>query len=265
MLSLYNVVKRTNVVEKDKKSIVTKYVPRVRKVTEKKDEKDKKEVETMENNTEEYDSIATVMFENYRKKGEDIIKEAYKEAVLIEEEAYKKAYDKGIKEGREKGYEEAYQKAYVKNMEKSKAEGDKIITEAKDVSKAMISSCESECLEYVEGKKLELKKLIENIVESVFKREIKDEDALNEMVIEAVNNAKKSQSITIRCKDLYKDEIKKSIDLWKSQNVFSGKVFIISDNSLKEGVILLEKDNGVVKIDIDESLEKIKDILKSQE
>lgn len=265
MLSLYNVynvVKKTNVVEKDKKDIVTKYVPRVRKVTEK---KDKKEVETMENNTEEYDSIATVMFENYRKKGEDIIKEAYKEAVLIEEEAYKKAYDKGIKEGREKGYAEAYQKAYVENMEKSKAEGDKITTEAKDVSKAMISSCESECLEYVEEKKLELKKLIENIVESVFKREIKDEDALNEMVIEAVNNAKKSQSITIKCKDLYKDQIKKSIDLWKSQNVFNGKVFIISDNSLKEGVILLEKDNGVVKIDIDESLEKIKDILKSQE
>ncbi|RXI37472.1 hypothetical protein DP129_13975 [Clostridium tetani] len=260
MLSLYNVVKKTNVVKKDKKDIVTKYEPPVKKI---KQEKEKKEVETVEMKVEQYDSIATVMFENYRKKGEDIINEAYKEAVLIGEEAYKKAYDKGLKEGREKGYEEAYEKGYVENMEKSKAEGDRIIAEAKDISKAMINSSEEQCMEYIDKKRLELKELIENIVESVFKREIKDEDALNEMIIEAVNNAKKSKIITIRCKDLYKDEIKKNTDLWKSQNVFNGDIFMISDNSLKEGMASLEKDNGIVEIDINKSLEKIKDILRS--
>ncbi|RXI49516.1 flagellar assembly protein FliH [Clostridium tetani] len=260
MLSLYNVVKKTNVVKKDKKDIVTKYEPSVKKNNQK---KEKKEIETVEVKTEQYDSIATVMFENYRKKGEDIINEAYKEAVLIGEEAYKKAYDKGLKEGREQGYEEAYEKGYVENIEKSKAEGDRIIFKAKDISKAMIHSSEEQCMEYIDKKTLELKNLIENIVESVFKREIKDQDALNEMVIEAVNNAKKSKSITIRCKDLYKDEIKKNVDLWKSQNVFNGDIFIISDNSLEEGIVSLEKDNGIVEIDINKSLEKIKDILRS--
>lgn len=258
MLSSCNVVKKTNVIKKDKKDIVTKYEIPVEKVKD-----DKKEVESLNINEEKYDEIANTMFENYKKRGEDIINEAYKKAILIEEEAYKKAYEKGFDEGQEKGYTEAYKNGYTENVEKAKAEGEIIIARASDASKYMISSSENQCMEYIEGKKSELKKLIENIVKSIFKREIKNEEALNEMIIEAVNNAKKSKSITIKCKDLYKDEIKKSTDLWKSQNVFNGDIFIIPDNSLKEGMALLEKDNGIIEIDIDKSLEKIKEILKS--
>lgn len=265
MLSLYNVVKNTNVIKKEKKQIITKYEPPVKKTKEIKENKEDENVKNVETNSEEYDSIATLIFENYRKKGEQIINEAYKKVVLIEEEAYKKAYDKGLKEGMDKGYKDAYEKAYVENMEKAREEGNAIIEEAKEISKTMIDSSESQCRQYIEGKSLELKKLIENIVESVFKREIKDEAALNQMVTEALDNAKKSKSITIKCRDLYQDEIKKSIDLWKSQNVFNGDIFIIADNSLEEGVALLEKDNGVVKIDVPKSLDKIKEILKSEE
>lgn len=258
MLSLCNVVKKTNVMKKAKKDIVTKYEPPIKK--SKDNEKEEKFLNINEVN---YDEIANAMFENYKKKGEDIINEAYKKAILIEEEAYKKAYEKGFNEGQEKGYTEAYQKGYTENVEKAKAESEIIIDKANDVSKSMISSSKNQCMEYIEGKKSELKKLIYNIVKSTFKREIKNEEALNEMIIEALSNAKKSKSITIKCKDLYKDEIRKSTDLWKSQNVFNGDIFIIPDNSLKEGMALLEKDNGIIEIEIDKSLEKIKEILKS--
>ncbi|WP_027624832.1 hypothetical protein [Clostridium lundense] len=255
MQSLYKVIKNASIVNVGKKEIITQYSPPEEKEVEVKKEVNAKEF------IDNYESLAKTMLENSRKKGEQILSKAYEEAQRIEDEAYPKAYEKGYEEGKEKGYNDAYEEAYTKNIEKATKEKESMLKEAETISENIIRSAKEEYIKYLEKKKIEIKRLVENIIENTLKSEIKDSDSLNNMIIEVVENEKNSKTIIIRCRSLYKDEVESKINLWKEQNVFKGDIFIIGDDSLEEGKAIIEKDNGKIIISMEFILEKIKEIL----
>lgn len=257
MQSLYKVIKNTSVVNNGKKEIVTQYVPPAEEEVEVLKEVNVKEF------IESYENLAKTMLEKARRQGESIISKAYEEAEKIEGEAYPTAYEKGYKEGSEKGYKEAYEEAYEKNITKVREERENIIKEAQQISENMIKSAKEEYIQYLNDKKEEIRFLIENIVQCVFKREIKDKDALNSAIMETLENVKNSKTVIVKCKSIYEEELNKTIDLWKIQNAFKGDIFLIVDDSLEEGKVIIEKDNGKIVISKESALEKIKEIINS--
>lgn len=255
MQSLYKVIKNTSIVSGGKKEIITEYLPPEEKEVQVQKETNAKDF------IDSYEILAKTMLENSRKKGEQILSKAYEEAQRIENEVYPKAYQKGYEEGKEKGYNDAYEEAYTKNIEQAIREKESMLKEAETISENIIRDAKEEYIKYLEDKKTEIKKLVENIIENTLKKEVKDSDSLNNMIIEAIENEKNSKTIIIRCRSLYKGDVQSKINLWKEQSIFKGDIFIIGDDSLEEGKAIIEKDNGKIIISMEFILEKIKEIL----
>ncbi|MPN61291.1 hypothetical protein SDC9_209026 [bioreactor metagenome] len=84
------------------------------------------------------------------------------------------------------------------------------------------------------------------------------------MVLDVLQLAKGAKSVIIRCNTIYEQELKNTIDIWKTREVFKGEIFIILDDTISEGNLLIEKDNGKILISTEKALEKIEEILLSE-
>ncbi|MCT8976109.1 flagellar assembly protein FliH [Clostridium sp. CX1] len=259
MQSSYRVIKNSSVVKEGKKSIITDF--------ETKTEVQQKELGEVNARTfiDSYENLARTMVEDARKQRDAILSAAYAEAEKIEEEAYASAYERGYSEGSEKGYNDgfnkAYQEGYQANIDKAIQEGDSIKFNADNVLRACIAEKEK----YITDKEKEIKELIINCVESILKREIKDNDGLNSIVFDALSKIKNTKTIIVKSKSIYCEEFKKQIDLWKEQLPFRGDIFIIPDESIEEGSAIVERDNGKAVISVDIALEKIREIFNTVE
>lgn len=265
MQSSYKVIKGTSVVNQGKREIITEYVPKIQKeITERSCIKDKIEEVYTKDIVESYEALSNSILKQAKAKSEEILIQSYKEADKIRNEAYNEAYQVGYEEGKNKGHSDAYEEGYKKNIEKVEAEKELILKEAQNTSTKIIESARTEYLRYLDEKKDEIVSTVKNIVEAVFKREIKAEDSLNHMVLDVLELAKGAKSIIIRCNQTYVQELKNTVDIWKSREIFKGEVFIILDDTVSEGNLIIEKDNGKILISIDKALEKIEEILHSQ-
>ena len=96
-------------------------------------------------------------------------------------------------------------------------------------------------------------------------KEIENNDAITNMILDALENAKDSKDIIIKTKNNYKEDIEEKIELWKAKTVFNGKVFVIVDDNLEDGKAIIEKENGKIIVDAMSALDKIEEIVKSEE
>lgn len=261
MQSSYKVIKGTSVVNQGKKEIITEYIPKI-------EEEICEEILSEEVAVDSSKDLRESILNQAKIKSDEILSEACKEAEKVQKDAYNKGhelgYAKGYAEGKDKGYSDGYEESYKKGIKKVEEERASLIKEAQNASNKIIESAKLEYLRYLDEKKVEIVKTVKNIVESVFKREIKDEDSLNSMVLDVLNLSKNAKSLILRCNEKYQEELKKAIDIWKTHEVFKGEIFIILDETISEGNIVIEKDNGKILISIDKALEKIEEILFSE-
>ena len=246
MQSSYKIIKGDSISGKGAKNIVTVF------------EKNIIEEENKDNSIiNSYSKIVKSMIEDAQRKREEILSKAYEEAGKIEEEAYKKANEKGYKEGYKKGYEEGY----AKNIEKARVEGEEIISKADSILKASVE----EKNRYLKEKEEEIKRFIVDSIESILRQEIKDEDSLNTMVFNELSQVRNIETFIIKSRKKYCDQFKNQVDIWRERLPFKGDIFIIPDETLEEGTVVIEKNNGKSIFSVDIALEKIKEIFKSVE
>jgi flagellar assembly protein FliH len=258
------VIKGTSVVNQGRKEIITEYIPKMQKeITEGVYAKDKIEEVYTKDVVASYEALSNSILEQAKAKRDEILFQVYNEAEKIRSEAYNKAYEIGYAEGKDKGYSEAYEEGYKKNIKKVQDERESLIKEAQNTSTKIIESAKAEYLRYLDEKKDQIVKTVKDIVEAVFKREIKDVDSLNYMVLDVLDLAKGAKSLIVRCNEIYGKELKSTIDVWKSREIFKGEVFVILDETMPEGNLIIEKDNGKILINTDKALEKIEEILFS--
>ncbi|OFI06806.1 flagellar assembly protein H [Clostridium acetireducens DSM 10703] len=259
MQSSYNIIKFSKVSKQGEEKIETKYS--CKKNTEEKENKKVICEEKPPNYVENYKNVAKVILEDARNKKEDIINKAYEES----EEIFKQAYEKAYKEGQQEGYEKAYEEAYVKNLEKANIEIEEMKNQIKEKEENIIKSAKEYYKSYLEEKELEIKNLVINISESILKREVNYKESLNEMIFEALNTVKNTKMFIIKCNPMYEESLKNSVDEFKSQLAFKGDIFILSDENLQKGEAIIERDNGKIKINVEEALNKVKEILFNEE
>lgn len=251
MPSSFRVIKNNSIAEKHEKVIETNF-------------EEIKERAVNEGNArtfmESYESLSKSMIENARRQSRDILLKAYEEAdntIRNADDAYKKSYEKGYTEGSEKGYNDAYEEAYRKNI---KAAGDEI-ENMKQNAENMLSQARKEYDDYLTAKEDEIRNIIFEICKGVLKQEVKEADALNNMILSAISEIKGGQTIIIRCHPNRSLFIKEEIEAWKKQSAFSGDLFVIGDASVEEDSVVIEKENGKITTGIDAAISKIKEIV----
>lgn len=251
MLSSYKIIKKSSVVDDGGKEINTIYSNPKNKELGEKNAKDF---------IESYETLARTLVENARRQGEQILSKAFDEAQQIEQDAYQKGYEKGMQEG----YEQSYQKgmaeanAYYETMKNQvQMESDMKIKNAD----SLLFQAKEEYIRYLDEKKDEIKDLILSITENILKKEIKDKDAISNMVLDAMEIAIKSKTIVVKCRSSYVEDIKEKVETWKNAVVYRGEVFVAADDNLEEGYAVIQRENGKIVVDINDAMEKVREIL----
>ncbi|WP_234119839.1 FliH/SctL family protein [Clostridium hydrogenum] len=210
---------------------------------------------------EQYENIASAIIKNAKMEADAIRNNAIQESRNIEENAYNEAYKKGLDEGRKKGYEDAYNDTVVKG----KMEIENLKSLAEQNASNIVKSAKYQCSKYFESKEEEIKKLAIEIAAHILKERITENDAINNMVYDAIEISKNSKTIIIKCNSKYEKSISEISDKWKKEIPYNGEIFVVEDNYLQDGFAIIEKDNGKVKVSVDDAFVKIKEVLLKTE
>ncbi|KOC33817.1 fliH protein [Clostridium botulinum] len=256
MPSLCNVIKNNSVISNGLKEINTEY--HIEDTKDEKVEEEKKELgeKNAKDFIENYEVLARTMLENARKQSDAIVASAYDEIQKMQEEAYNKGYEEGKLDGYSDGKKQADE--YYDDIKNKATEEIEVLNKNAD---ELLFSAKNEYVKYLQDKQQKIKELIVHITKSVLKSEVKNSDAINSMILDALETAKDSKSIIVKCNNKYIDNLKESIDKWKIQVVFRGEIFIVPDDNLGEGKAIIQKENGKIVIDVDIALEKINEIV----
>lgn len=210
---------------------------------------------------EQYENIAASIIKQAKLEAENIRKAAIDDSRVIEENAYKEAYEKGLNEGRKKGYDDAYNETVVKG----KIEVENLKSLAQQNASNIVKSAKYECEKYYESKEIEIKRLIIEVASKVLKERVKRSDAIDNMVGEAIKLSKNAKNIIVKCNGNYVESIKNNISTWKNEIPYNGDIFVIEDNEKSDGCAVIEKDNGKIKVSVDDAMSKIKEIILKSE
>lgn len=213
------------------------------------------------NNYEQYENIAAAIIKNAKNEAEAIRERAIEESRNIEENAYNEAYKRGMDEGRKKGYEVAYNETFIKG----KMEIENLKSLAEQNASNIAKSAKYQCSQYFENKEEEIKKLAIEIASHILKERVKESDAINSMLFDAIQLSKNSKTIIIKCNSKYDENVRKISDKWKKEIPYNGEIFVIQDNYLEDGFAIIEKDNGKIQISVDDAFNKIKEVLLKTE
>lgn len=256
MPSFYNIIKNNSSEENGKRVISTTYTIENKKKSEGIGEVTNKDIVVPEYNPlEEYEALKKTILEEARREAEEIRKKAMEEIEEIKSSAYNEAYDIGYKEGKDIGQEEGFKKAYEDTVEKAKEESNLIISSANNV----LFSAKEEYEAYLKRKKDEILDLSLHIASQVLNTEIKKPEALDETVLKLIRESSRAKSYIIRCREIYRDNInEKILNMKEILGLSNGEIFVVKDNSVEEGKVIIEKDNGKIESSIDKALEEIK-------
>lgn len=253
MLSSYNVIKSAYVEKSGRKPIDTD----ISIISKKNIEIDEA---TSKEHYANYESLAKDILESARKEKDEILRKAYNECAEMEtksKDKIREEYNKAAESGYKDGFQKSYKEYYEKNMEKAKKDSEALIKNAENI----MQSAKDEYDKYLNEKESDIKELVFKVAENVLKKEVKDKDALNGMLFDALSKEKSKGKFIIRCNKCYEESIRSNIAEWKNKLALKNDIFIIPDEQIRQGKALIEKEDGKIIIDIDNALEKVKEIL----
>lgn len=248
MQSFFNVIKSGNAKSTGEKKIVVEYSSKILS---------KEHTSSTKVSQSSYEKLAESIINSAKVKSDEIIKDAYKKSVDIQSEAESIGYTKGYEKGNKEGYENGYDEGRKKSLEEVKQEAKNIKDNAEDILKSAKEQYEN----YLKQKEDNIKNLIVHIVSDILKKEIENKDTIINLIKESIKDSKSTKNFIIKCCSFHEEDFKNSISLWKQSLGFKAEIFILLDNSLEKGQIIIHKDNGKVEINIEDSIEKVKDII----
>lgn len=253
MQSSYNVIKKNAALTSGDFNIEIKSINEIKIVHEENHKNSKfinEEVEAIE-------KIASGIIGESQARARAILEEANIKSAQLLYEAKEKGFNEGYNEGHDIGYSEGYEKGHDKGYQEALTKGEEIIRQATET----LTSCKIKYDEFLKEKEVHIREVIFNAVKTILKREVKHKDSLNDLVFSILSEEKDTKAYIIRCNSTNIEGIRENIDYFKQSLAFMGDIFIIEDNLLEEGSVVVEKDYGKVKFTLDNSLEKLKEAL----
>lgn len=208
------------------------------------------------------------ILKKYHEIGERIVAnaESEKQAILLRvqkeaEAAEKRAYEEGYKQGLQNGYDDGYKKAYEETIEKSQAEAENIVNNAE----SLLKSANENYAQYLQSKRAEIINLALDIAEAVTKKSLSEDSGMNSLIEEALKISKDEETIILRVNSVHIDEIKAQSERWKLSYGIKNDLFIINDDSMEAGNVIIEKPSGIVKVGVDIGMEQIRKVILGQD
>lgn len=245
MQSLYNLVKKEQVLSGDSKVISTEY-----DIEKMQEGKSTGYNEDKQRYVASYENIAKSIVEEARRNSEKIRYEAIKEAEALEKEAYERGYEQGLNNGYEDGKREAIESIIPKAQEEAE--------EIKNRAHQILQGATQDYNDYMEQKKEDIIQLAVSIAEKILKREVLMGDGINGIIEEAFELAKGEENVIIRCSGEHEESIKEKIVLWKTTYNISKEIFVLVSDEIEPGNAIIEKNTGKIEIGIDFGLESVR-------
>ncbi|MBU3159040.1 hypothetical protein KPL37_04615 [Clostridium frigoris] len=204
-------------------------------------------------NMESYETLASNILENARHESEKIISKSVIDAAQAKGVAVKEGLEQGNKEGYENGYNEAISGA-TQDADVIRAQADDILK----LSKAKYD-------EYLVEQEKHIKDLIVSIAQNILKKEVKEPDAINEMIFNTLKAERNIKLYIIKTNSTHFTTVKDQIENWKGKLAFQGDIFVIKDNFLEDGTAVIEKETGKSIVSISYGIEKIVEMFKEEQ
>lgn len=258
----YNLIKNGFTKTGEKKIITTDYVSKAQIAEMEEAAKNQEEEEVIEKEEVKAPKIdPEELLRKYEEIGKRIVQDAEneKKALLLKVQqdainAEKNAYEKGHEQGMKNGYDDGYKKAYDETIENAQSEAAEIVEKAEN----LLRSAQNDYAEYLNRKRNEIIKIALNIAESITRKNLSEDDSLNEIVEEAFKISKGEESIILRVNSVHVEELKKNCERWKLSYAIKKEIFVIADDSIEPGNAILEKPSGIVKVGVDVGLEQMR-------
>lgn len=195
-----------------------------------------------------YDRLTFSIISNAREQAQKIIEQAKVDGENLKKIAYDTAYENGFKEGYEIGYD--------KSIEEAQNEKDALIKKGED----MLYSSKEEYEQYFKRKEKEIIDIILSIANKFLCTEVKNIDSITSMVKDELSKISKCETVLLKFNPIYYEEISKEVQSWKmSYNI--GEIFLLTNEELELGTVIIEKENGKCRLSLPYTLEKIKEEL----
>lgn len=249
MQSSYKVIKKSNAINEGNAEIKAEYI--APKGIETKPVLDTNK--SQNNEFESIEKIAAGIIGNAQRESKSVLYKAYETAKVIENDAKEQGFNQGYDEGKTIGYSEGYEEGF----NQGKAQGDEIIQNAN----YLLFQAKEEYNKFLKEKEEHFRHLIITTTEAILKREVKDPDALNDLILDTLEEEKHEKAFVIKCNTNHYSAIEGEILNFKNKLGFRGDIFVLEDNLLEDGTIIIEKDSGNTTLSIEYSLEKVKEIL----
>ena len=98
-------------------------------------------------------------------------------------------------------------------------------------------------------------------MESILKKELENNEALDKLLFSILSEEKQCKLILIRVGSEYSAHITEVIEDFKSSIGLKADITILEDKNLVDGKMIVERDNGKTTFTIDNSIEKLKEVL----
>ncbi|MHC1682495.1 MAG: hypothetical protein AB6733_06055 [Clostridiaceae bacterium] len=252
------VIKEINVDEKGSKTIITKDIP-----LKKSETIQNSNVSSNYSNTSEeenrYRNIANMILDEARRKSEAILLRANIDAKTIEDEAYNKGYNLGYEQGNSRGYSEGLEKGNIEAQQiKESIQG-----EAQSKANNLVFHAKEEYENYLNSKKEEIKLLMLQISDSLFKDKVIDLDIIEKTIANVIETSKNTESFVIKANKNIVENLKDKIEGYKSVLTFKAEIHLIQDETLENNKIVIEKNNGKTIVDFNDAYDNIIEIIKN--
>lgn len=215
--------------------------------------------------SEEFGSYNNEEYELLKFRGKQILEDAERKAseiISLANERVEAIIYEGKEAGFKKGYEEGYDIGYREAYEKALEEGNKRAEEIISNASYIMYQAKEEYNKFLVEKENGIRSLIVKSVETMLKKELENEKALDKLLFEVLNEEKDSKVLLIRVAAKYESHISQVIDEFKYSIGIKGDVVILIDNELQEGTLVVEKDNGKVSFTLENGIEKLTEVLK---
>lgn len=243
MQSSFNVIKNPYINIEGDEVIQTEYAsPKTMKIVE----GEKPHVE------QSIEKLSQIIIKDAKIKAEALLEEAKNRALSIQKEAH------------DFGYDEGFNKGFAEGMEKSLREGREKKEEIINSAEKLLYSAKEQYAGYFKEKEKELLSIIYEIAYNYLKKEVENESSITSMIKEELTKIKNSHTILIKIHPNYMEELEKNLELWKTTLGLKENVFLLPDESMELGEVIIEKDNGKIVLNLQYAMDKIKNEIFSR-
>ncbi len=113
--------------------------------------------------------------------------------------------------------------------------------------------------DYLRSKEEEIINLSLEIAQNLISERLTEKEGLNNLVKEAIAATRNIKNLIIKANSFHCDALKKEILEYKEISL-KAEVFVIEDNTLEKGNVVIITDKGKIKTGIQIAIEKINEI-----